>query len=77
MQPKLLGSTSLMDIYGYAHIVKRIRICFFEMGMYPSLCIKEMRMAFILLKHPHKYQHITKSITSQGSSRITKLTTKR
>jgi hypothetical protein len=45
------------------------------MGAFPSLCIKEMHMTFILLNHPHKYQRITKF--NQGSSRITKMTTKR
>jgi hypothetical protein len=33
---------------------------FFKMGAYPSLCIKVMHMAFILLNHPHKYQLITR-----------------
>jgi hypothetical protein len=33
---------------------------FFEIKAYPSLCIKVMRMAFILLNHPHKYRLIYK-----------------
>jgi hypothetical protein len=45
---------------GTDEIVSNFFLPFFKMVAYPSLCIKVMHMAFILLNHTHKYQLITR-----------------